>query len=250
MEVSKPPPGAEELPVGAQQPQQQLFETPDDRPPWPAGAGFIGLLFGVIATVVLVTLIGAFYFAAGYDDPNDAPSFDFVAIAAQSAALIGTALIVTSRYGRPRARQFGFRKPKGSAFGWVLATLVGYFALAALYSLIASPPDDDLPQQLGADKSTVLAVMTGVFVIAVAPPVEEFFFRGFLYQSFRNRIGVAGGSVLSGVIFGAIHAKPAFFVPLAMLGMLLALLFEKTDSIWPCILVHAINNALAFSVSV
>jgi uncharacterized protein len=247
MEISKPPPGAGELPLG---PQQQLFETSGARPPWPASAGFLGLLFGVIATVVLITLIGAFYFAAGYDDPNDAASFDFVAIAAQSAALIGTALIITSRYGRPRARQFGFRRPAGSAFGWALATLAGYFVLAALYTWLASPPQDDLPQQLGADKSTALAIITGVFVIAVAPPVEEFFFRGFLYQSFRNRIGVAGGSILSGVIFGAIHGKPDYLVPLATLGILLALLFEKTDSIWPCIFVHAVNNALAFSVSV
>jgi CAAX protease family protein len=248
MDISQPPPGAGELPVGQQ--QQQLFETPDARPPWPAGAGFLGLLFGLIATVVLITFIGAFYFAAGYDDPNDAASFDFVGIAAQSAALIGTALIITSRYGRPRAQQFGFRKPEGSAFGWALTTLVGYFVLAALYSWLASPPQDDLTQKLGADKSTVLAIVTGVFVIAVAPPVEEFFFRGFLYQAFRNRIGIAGGSILSGVIFGAIHTKPDYFVPLATLGTLLALLFEKTDSIWPCILVHAVNNALAFSVSV
>jgi membrane protease YdiL (CAAX protease family) len=50
-------------------------------------------------------------------------------------------------------------------------------------------------------------------------------------------------------VFGAIHFKPAFLVPLAILGMVLALLFQKTNSLWPCILVHALNNALAFAVT-
>jgi membrane protease YdiL (CAAX protease family) len=87
-----------------------------------------------------------------------------------------------------------------------------------------------------------------VFVIGVAPPVEEFFFRGFLYQSLRTRLGVLGGAVVSGLIFGAIHFKPEFLIPLASLGFLLAWLFEKTGSLWPCIAVHAINNTLAFAV--
>ena len=51
------------------------------------------------------------------------------------------------------------------------------------------------------------------------------------------------------MIFGAIHFKPEFLVPLAILGTILALLFEKTGSLWPCILVHALNNGLAFAVS-
>ena len=33
---------------------------------------------------------------------------------------------------------------------------------------------------------------------------------------------------------------------LAILGVILALLFERTKSLWPCILLHAINNAIAF----
>jgi membrane protease YdiL (CAAX protease family) len=151
---------------------------------------------------------------------------------------------------RSRARQFGFRPFGSSAIGWALVALLAYFVLSAIYVQLAHPPEDDLPQELGADQSTALAVITGVFVIAVAPPVEEFFFRGFVYQAFRNRIGVIAGAAVSGLLFGAIHFKPAFLVPLAILGTALALLFHKTDSLWPCILVHALNNALAFAVTV
>jgi membrane protease YdiL (CAAX protease family) len=207
-----------------------------------------GLLVGIMATIVLIMLVGGVYVAAGFSDPADAASFEFVAIAAQSLALVGVTLAITSRIGPLEAAQFGFRRPRGRVVGPSLAVFFGYLAIAYVYSLLASPPEDDLPQELGADESTSLAVVTGIFVIAVAPVVEEFFFRGFLYQAFRNRIGVWAAAGASGLIFGAIHFKPEFLVPLAGLGILLAWLFEKTGSLWPCIAVHAVNNTLAFAV--
>ena len=222
----------------------------DERPPWPASTALVALLIAAVLTVVLVTLIGAFYIAAGFKDPEDAASFEFVAIAAQSLVLVGVTIVITSSNGRrPRPEQFGFRSTNPStAFGWASLAFFGYFALAALYTLIVQPPKDDLPQQLGADKSTALAIITAVFVVGVAPLVEEFFFRGFLYQALRNRLGVGGGAVASGLIFGAIHFKLQFLVPLAVLGTILALLFQRTNSIWPCIALHALNNALALLV--
>ena len=36
-------------------------------------------------------------------------------------------------------------------------------------------------------------------------------------------------------------------MPLAILGVVLALLFEKTKSLWPPIILHAMNNSLAFA---
>ena len=245
MANSHPPPGALDFTAGTP-PQRR----DDERPPWSASAAITALLLGVLATGILIMLLGGVYLAAGYDDPGDADSFEFVAIAAQSAALVGVTLIIASRFGPLSARRFGFRPPKGSVVGYIVLAIIAYFAVAGLYSLLANPPQDDLPQELGADKNTALAVITGIFVIGIAPPVEEFFFRGFLYQALRNRTGVWGGALLSGLIFGAIHFKPEFLVPLAILGVILALLFEKTDSLWPCIAVHAFNNALAFSVLV
>jgi membrane protease YdiL (CAAX protease family) len=220
-----------------------------ERPPWPASSAVAGFFFSMLVTILLVTMIGAFYLAAGFDDPNDAESFEFVAIAAQSLAFVGVTLAVTSRISRPRPSQFGFRRTDASAaFGWTVAAFLAYFTVAAVYTAIVHPPADDLPQRLGADKSTALTIITAVFVVGVAPPVEEFFFRGFIYQAFRNRMGVPGAAVTSGLIFGAIHLKPEFLVPLAALGMMLALLFQKTNSIWPCIALHAFNNALALLV--
>jgi membrane protease YdiL (CAAX protease family) len=236
---------------GAMPPSSSPPASPKgDKPRWPPSVGLIGLLVALVATFVLSGIVATIYVVLGFDDPQDSASFEFVAIAAQSAAFVGAALLMTERLGRPSARDFGFRPFKSSALGWAALAMVSYFLLSAVYVSIAQPPQDDLPQQLGADQSTALAVVTGVFVIGIAPVVEEFFFRGFLYQALRTRIGVIGGAVVSGLIFGAIHLKPEYLLPLAILGTALALLFEKTNSLWPCILIHALNNAIAFSVTV
>ena len=112
--------------------------------------------------------------------------------------------------------------------------------------------NDDLPQELGADDSTTALVAVAVLVCVAAPIAEEIFFRGFCFTAFRRWIGVAGGAILSGVIFGAIHAGSSdvvFLVPLAVFGVVLALLYHRTGSLLPCIVLHALNNSLALGVT-
>lgn len=220
-----------------------------ERPLWPASAGLLGLLLALVGTALLSGVLLALYLAAGSNNPDQTQSFKFATIVVQSACFVGAALLMAAQTIWPTARQFGFRRFKSSAIGWALLGLVAFLIIQAVYALITNPACDNLTEDLGADKNTALAVAVGFFVIGLAPPVEEFFFRGFLYQSLRNRIGVLGGAAASGLIFGAIHFKPDFLVPLAILGFILALLFEKTDSLWPCILLHSTYNALAYAAA-
>jgi membrane protease YdiL (CAAX protease family) len=87
-------------------------------------------------------------------------------------------------------------------------------------------------------------------VTVVAPIAEEFLFRGYIFTALRGWAGVAGSALLTGALFGVIHFSPdrpaAYLVPLALFGVLLCLLYWKTGSLYPCIALHAINNALAF----
>jgi uncharacterized protein len=211
--------------------------------------GLLALVLALAGSVMLALVIAPFFWAFGVDNPEDSSGFAFAATAAQSVAFVAVALGLASQVARPTARQFGFRSFRPSALGWALLALFAYFVLAIIYTALVNPPSDDLPRQFGADESTALAIVTGIFVIAIAPPVEEFFFRGFLYQALRNRVGVWGGAAISGFLFGAIHFKPEFLVPLAILGTILALLFQKTGSLWPCIGIHAVNNAISFAVT-
>jgi membrane protease YdiL (CAAX protease family) len=240
------------VPEGASELTLRHVATPPgaERPPWSAGTALAALAIALLGSLTAAFLIGAVFLAIGVDEPEDSSGFGFAATAAQSLVFVATALALTAPLPRSAARQFGFRPFRLSALGWAALAVMAYFFLAGVYVELANPPQDDVPRQFGADESTALAVITGIFVVGMAPPVEEFFFRGFLYQALRNRIGVWGGAMASGLLFGAIHFKPEFLVPLAILGTILALLFERTGSLWPCILVHALNNSIAFAVTV
>ena len=111
--------------------------------------------------------------------------------------------------------------------------------MAILYSVIFNPPAEELPKELGAEEGVGLAIATACLLIVIAPFAEEIFFRGFLYQSFRNSFGVWPGAILSGLVFGVIHFEFFKLVQLAILGVILALLFERTRSLWPPIMLHA-----------
>ncbi len=91
-----------------------------------------------------------------------------------------------------------------------------------------------------------LILLTHAVIPAIA---EEWFFRGFLFQSLLSRSKSALGPILiSGLIFGAFHLLTESvisldrLVPTTLMGFLLAYVCWRTQSIVPGIFVHALNN--------
>jgi membrane protease YdiL (CAAX protease family) len=209
-----------------------------------ASKGLIGIFVAAAATLFAAAIIGIVYVAAGTD--TDARSFIYVGTIIQDASMIGAALFILSDLGRPTWASVGLRSFDRSAYKWLALAFLAYYAMAILYSVIFDPRSETLPDDLGADQDVGLAIATGVLLIVIAPFAEELFFRGFLYQAFRNSFGVLPGAILSGLVFGGIHFELFKLVQLAILGVILALLFERTQSLWPPIMLHAVNNTLAF----
>ncbi len=87
-------------------------------------------------------------------------------------------------------------------------------------------------------------VIAGMLLVAcvLAPVYEELLFRAGLYRFCRQRLGRSWALVISGVCFGALHGNWAGFLPLAMLGMGLALAYEATGSIRVAIIAHGLFN--------
>jgi membrane protease YdiL (CAAX protease family) len=137
---------------------------------------------------------------------------------------------------------------------------VGLMALAglAVYGFDALWPhlvhlshQEDLTKKLGVDDGTGALVAIGVLVCVAAPIAEETFFRGFFFGALRNWRGVWPAAIITGLVFGAVHAgsySAAYLPPLAFLGFALCLVRWRTDSLYPCIALHAMNNGLAFAV--
>ncbi len=85
-----------------------------------------------------------------------------------------------------------------------------------------------------------------IALLGVAVPIgEEVYFRGVVYGGLRNRYGLGWGLIGSTLFFGVVHRQVVHFLPIAVLGLALALLYERTKSLLPSITVHAVNNIVS-----
>jgi len=132
--------------------------------------------------------------------------------------------------------------------GYLAVLPAFYLAILVSYTLVSSL---GIPQQQNpildslAEPSSLWFRVLVVGITAVAGPfAEEVFFRGFLYPAMRRRLTVAKAVVLNGILFAAIHVSAVDFLPIMVLGMGMAFLFEKTRSLVGCTTFHVVNNSL------
>lgn len=89
-----------------------------------------------------------------------------------------------------------------------------------------------------------------ICVAVIAPIVEELIFRGYAYSGWIHKIGFWATSLLSSVIFMACHVQYGWagLIEVFFVGLVLCAVRRKTGSLYPCILLHALNNS-AYYVS-
>jgi uncharacterized protein len=84
-----------------------------------------------------------------------------------------------------------------------------------------------------------------VAIVLVAPFFEELLFRGIILRGLLARMSAAKAVVLSSLLFGAMHANIYQLVDAGLFGLVLGWLYVRFRSTLPCILLHAVTNALA-----
>lgn len=94
--------------------------------------------------------------------------------------------------------------------------------------------------------------------VVLAPIGEEVLFRGYLFGSLRrlagdSRTGIAVAYGVSALIFALSHSLAAtegligLLVPSFLIGLVFAWGFDRSGSLIPAIVAHAINNGIAFA---
>jgi membrane protease YdiL (CAAX protease family) len=96
---------------------------------------------------------------------------------------------------------------------------------------------------LEAGSATEITVLC-LFAVVLAPVAEELYFRGLLFGVLKDQVGLKGGIMLSGLFFGLMHFDLLRLVPLAIGGMALAWLYQKTGSLYASITAHGVWNGL------
>ena len=133
----------------------------------------------------------------------------------------------------------------GGALGASLVATVVYGVLVGLADAdFLSPPD--------ISSDIVFPGMAAVFtfqaLVVVTPVVEEVFFRGFIYSGLVPRLGIGWAIVASAVVFSLFHLAIGVLIPIFVTGLLFAWLYQRTGSLWPSIVAHAGQNALALAL--
>ena len=160
--------------------------------------------------------------------------------------------------GRWAGLRFGqlFGQPPNGVSWWYFALLVisgllfsmgSFFIVFYPVSLLAPDVVSRLLSESLLQTDTALPQtyqwLTVFLAVVFAPVVEEFIFRGFLLQRWAVKWGLRGGMVGSSLLFGLLHQQNP--LGLTMFGLVMALLYVRTRSLWMPILAHMLNNLLA-----
>jgi uncharacterized protein len=107
------------------------------------------------------------------------------------------------------------------------------------------------PSQVPTYVSGLVLVVLAPAVILVAPLGEELLFRGFLYRGLRSSLPVWASAIVSAVLFGLVHLAGGLALwpivpPLMIVGIGLALVYERRQSLLASITAHALFNLVGF----
>ncbi len=219
---------------------------------WGPKQAFVGLLAALLLSAILPAI-----FVAPFDPDLSGTGSLIAAQFLLGASLIGVPFAIATNWKWDRWREvlpsLGFRPFRASAFKYAaLAWLTYFFASAVYAAVVVEPKQEDIGGQLGVGDANLAIAITAVVLIAVIGPVwEEIFFRGFLFSGLREGWSFWPAALVSGFLFGLVHATEGItiVVPLGILGAALAWLYQRTGSIWPCIGIHWFNNGLALGLA-
>ncbi|MBL7157313.1 MAG: CPBP family intramembrane metalloprotease [Candidatus Omnitrophica bacterium] len=125
--------------------------------------------------------------------------------------------------------------------------ILGILVYILLNILQIKPPPQPIVGLFLAEKNIALIFTSSIIAAIFGPVIEEIFFRGVMYNAVKRKFGVFAGIFITSILFSFLHthAMTYFlvgFIPIMILGMTLAYLYEKTGSLIPSITLHIMNN--------
>ena len=170
--------------------------------------------------------------------------------AGQSVFLLAAAWLLVLRPHRLRLADIGLRPTYRSWYRLAVAgglLCVPAFSLLNLgfQSLFGGPVENPQLQALAPEGFSWTSLVAMLALVGVVVPfVEEIVFRGLIFGWLRKHLRFAYAAPLSAIFFASVHAIPVLMPPLALMGLLLAAVVERSGSLWPAIIVHGVFNSL------
>ncbi|MEV1290634.1 type II CAAX endopeptidase family protein [Pseudonocardia sp. NPDC049635] len=250
-------PGTASTPADAPStPADATAETRPDAPGAPVGAGPPGrpslgwteLLTGAVLYLGLSVVAGAVLFLTGGGTPGAVLVLAVTGGCTLLAALGALAL---------RVRWLPAIGLRGTTIGWLLVAVAAGLVARGLAALLGagyqqvtgdmSNPQAFLGEALDGGSALVFTgvMLTGALLV---PFAEELLFRGIGYGALR-RYGVWVAVPASSAVFALAHGINVVLVIAFLLGVVCALLYERSRSVWPAVVAHVVFNASGFVIA-
>lgn len=227
-------------------PRMRLHE-PGVPPPWPGGVGAAVLLRGGAIGAILTAVFLL------YAPPENA------SLRALAIPMTNVPLLLLAYYHLFRPSGMTFEEGFGLEIGWsrtgrlmlaVLAVVAGGLWGEWVMDRVADTwhLTSHWAEWFDADLIWASPAMTAISLVeyvVFAPVFEELAFRGLLFAILRRKFCFLPAAVISASIFAIAHGYGFVgFTSVLWSGILWAWIYEKTGSLLPGILAHAINNLL------
>ncbi|MFC1953650.1 lysostaphin resistance A-like protein [Chloroflexota bacterium] len=228
--------------------------------PW-ASAGF-GVVIG-LAVIAAQLISGIAYTVVKIISGRPADFYEFIyslttdglllSIASIFSAVIGLvliAVIIKIRGGYSVREYLGFRL-LSKKVTLIMFALAGVFTLLSyLLSYIPGRSEGRFIEfLLEAYNTSVWPILFWLNIVLFVPALEEVFFRGFIFVSFRQSgIGITGTIIVTSLVWTLLHLGQYDFYDMASLfvfGIVLGVIRQKTNSMWGPFIPHSVNNFIA-----
>lgn len=208
--------------------------------------GFFGVL--IVGAVIVV--------AAGLPGVT----FTVIAYAAELGLLIGVGRTVVRQTGS-WAAAFGWGRPESRDVPliglWLVISFLSRILVTVVVEYAVPQARSETVSNVPVHVDTPTIVISAIFSILLAPPLEELIFRGIALRAVMRRYGFLPAAFASSILFGLGHAwqepTPAsallITVTMATFGFTQCWLVRRTGRLGPAIAVHALLNTLAFGLA-
>lgn len=123
--------------------------------------------------------------------------------------------------------------------------LMGAVLIVVLTSFLGISVENSKTEAMQQSVTFFTILIAFISAAIISPIYEEIFYRGFLYRWLRTRVGFTSAILLSSLIFTIVHIPTYNVMPVNFFsGILFALAYERTQSIWTPIWIHGITNGL------
>ncbi len=241
---------------GAPTPRGASGDPGDERPPvarfaWWHGLIALALFFGLQVAGGI-----CWYVIAYVTGRNFLSVVPLLIVTAISDAVLVLAICTAALFmyrGRVRDLGLGLAMPRRRLqWLWVPLGTGAMFLFGIGYDQLLQLFGHRMEQELMAPLKIMTGALPWIIVMETAglaiPVAEEIVFRSCVYSGFKSSLGTFWGVVLSALAFTLVHGDLDASPPLFLMGVITALAFERTRSLYVPILIHVLNNMVTLTI--